>query len=241
MIIASFFVAFLGQSSSYLVKNKASVLPLVQPGAKLGLGRLRAGGLFASGSSPIAEIDESGDAYDGMLLASSAVGFFDFGLNWAVLLVVASTDGFGGHALVFTPDLGTIRVGVGGGALWRDGRAWPTGTALLAMDAPVGFTAFLAGRYGQGPGRVTYTPVFSDTSAVQAGDTSYSNSAVSVGAGVDFTGLPYMGLSLCLNLATLRGYDLVEGEPQKVSLVANNRSFLRLEVGLYLKNFRRQP
>jgi hypothetical protein len=237
MICVPFLVILVSQCPSYVVKNKASVLPLVQPGARLGLGRFRAGGLFASGSSPIVEVDQAGDAYDGMLLASSALGFLDIGLSWATLSAIASTDGLGGHALVFTPDLGPLRLGLGGGVLWRDGKAWPTGTGLLALDAPVGFTAFLAGRYGQGPGRAIYTPVFSDTSAAQAGDTSYSNTAVSVGAGVDFTGLPYMGLSLCLNLASTWAYDLVENQPQEVSLVANNRSFLRLEVGLYFKNF----
>jgi|GEM_PF-2884331 len=237
MIFAPILTALLAQTPSYLVKNKASALPMIQPGARLGLGRFRAGGLFASGSSPIADVEEGDMAYEGMLLASSAVGFLDIGLSWATLSAIASTDGFGGHALAFTPDLGRVRIGLGGGALWRDGKFWPTGTGLVALDAPSGFTAFLAGRYGQGPGRIAYTLLLPDSSKGDSADTSYSDQAFSVGAGVDFTGLPYMGMSICLNLATLQGYDMVEDESQNLSLAAKNKSFLRLEIGLYFKNF----
>lgn len=89
-------------------------------------------------------------AYDGMLLTNSAIGFLDMGLNWATLSAIAATDGFGGHALIFSPELGSVRLGASGGVLWREGKAWPTGTGLLALDVPLDFSALLAGRYGQG-------------------------------------------------------------------------------------------
>lgn len=84
---------------------------------------------------------------------------------------------------------------------------------------------------------MTYILILPDSSEGESRDTSYANSAVSVGAGLNFTRLPYMGMSICLNLATLWGYDLVEDESQQVSLAPTSKSFLRLEVGFYLKNF----
>jgi len=215
----------------YIDENRMDAIPICESGARVNLGQFRAGGIFGTGTS-------EADHYNGVdaSVNSTAIGFAEAGLGPGKVSAMFSTDGIGGQALVLLPEMGQFHMGLGGGALYSHGEVLPTGLAVATMTSRSGFSAFLGARYSRGPGLVRYEEEDTVDWIYRYRSISYMGDALSLGGGVDYTGLEYLGVLFDLEFGWLFGQKAREVN-DAVRLESGTSTFIRLGLGFYIKNY----